>query len=114
MDHPLGGPPYAFEGSIKDASCTVCSFSLYMYCQYTCIFMCGHVVEFLFGKKVHAHVFMLYDQFDVNQYWVQFCCVQDFAQLSFFSQPDGCIMGNGTFKSSVLLPGYVLYHFDCD
>ncbi|ONK71943.1 uncharacterized protein A4U43_C04F14000 [Asparagus officinalis] len=30
---------------------------------------------------------------------------KDFVQLSFFSQPDGCIMGNGTFKSSVLLPG---------
>lgn len=29
---------------------------------------------------------------------------KDFIQLGFFSQPDGTIMGNGTFKSSVLLP----------
>ncbi|KAK1260823.1 hypothetical protein QJS04_geneDACA001995 [Acorus gramineus] len=30
---------------------------------------------------------------------------KDVIQLSFFSQPDGPIMGNGTFKSSELLPG---------
>ncbi|CAL9780957.1 unnamed protein product [Musa acuminata subsp. burmannicoides] len=30
---------------------------------------------------------------------------KDCIQLSFFSEPDGPIMGNGTFKSSVLVPG---------
>ncbi|KAJ8511728.1 hypothetical protein OPV22_002162 [Ensete ventricosum] len=30
---------------------------------------------------------------------------KDRIQLSFFSKPDGPIMGNGTFKSSVLVPG---------
>lgn len=31
--------------------------------------------------------------------------MQDYIQLSFFSVPDGPIMGNGTYKSSVLVPG---------
>ncbi|KAF9597398.1 hypothetical protein IFM89_017744 [Coptis chinensis] len=30
---------------------------------------------------------------------------KDFIRLSFFSQPDGPVMGNGTFKSSDLIPG---------
>ncbi|PIA53523.1 hypothetical protein AQUCO_00900248v1 [Aquilegia coerulea] len=30
---------------------------------------------------------------------------KDFIRLSFFSQPDGPVMGNGSFKSSVLIPG---------
>ncbi|XP_042419484.1 tripeptidyl-peptidase 2-like isoform X2 [Zingiber officinale] len=30
---------------------------------------------------------------------------KDYIQLSFFSVPDGPIMGNGTYKSSVLVPG---------
>ncbi|KAF0915843.1 hypothetical protein E2562_039168 [Oryza meyeriana var. granulata] len=30
---------------------------------------------------------------------------KDFIQLSFYSEPDGPIVGNGTFKSSVLVPG---------
>ncbi|MCL7039777.1 hypothetical protein MKW94_004668, partial [Papaver nudicaule] len=29
----------------------------------------------------------------------------DFIRLSFYSQPDGPVMGNGSFKSSDLLPG---------
>ncbi|KAG8059976.1 hypothetical protein GUJ93_ZPchr0002g26195 [Zizania palustris] len=30
---------------------------------------------------------------------------KDFIQLSFYSEPDGPVIGNGTFKSSVLVPG---------
>ncbi|WRX16951.1 Peptidase S8/S53 domain - like 10 [Theobroma cacao] len=30
---------------------------------------------------------------------------KDIARLNFFSEPDGPVMGNGTFKSSVLVPG---------
>uniref|UniRef100_A0A0E0CPF6 tripeptidyl-peptidase II n=1 Tax=Oryza meridionalis TaxID=40149 RepID=A0A0E0CPF6_9ORYZ len=30
---------------------------------------------------------------------------KDFIQLSFYSEPDGPIVGNGTFKSSILVPG---------
>uniref|UniRef100_A0A0E0K3A0 tripeptidyl-peptidase II n=1 Tax=Oryza punctata TaxID=4537 RepID=A0A0E0K3A0_ORYPU len=30
---------------------------------------------------------------------------KDFIQLSFYSEPDGPVVGNGTFKSSVLVPG---------
>lgn len=36
-----------------------------------------------------------------------FFCFQDVIRLSFFSQPDGPLMGNGSFKSSMLFPGYV-------
>lgn len=32
---------------------------------------------------------------------------QDVIRLSFFSQPDGSLMGNGSYRSSVLVPGYV-------
>jgi len=35
-----------------------------------------------------------------------FFLMQDVIRLSFFSQPDGPVMGNGTFKTSVLVPGY--------
>lgn len=31
--------------------------------------------------------------------------------MSFFSQPDGPVMGNGTYKSSVLIPGYIFFPF---
>ncbi|KQK00668.1 tripeptidyl-peptidase 2 isoform X2 [Brachypodium distachyon] len=30
---------------------------------------------------------------------------KDFIQLSFYSEPDGPVIGNGTFKSSILVPG---------
>jgi tripeptidyl-peptidase-2 len=30
---------------------------------------------------------------------------KDFIQLSFYSEPDGPTVGNGTFKSSILVPG---------
>jgi hypothetical protein len=32
--------------------------------------------------------------------------IQDVVRLSFFSQPDGPVTGSGSFKSSVLVPGY--------
>ena len=32
--------------------------------------------------------------------------IQDVVRLNFFSQPDGPVMGNGSYKSSVLVPGY--------
>lgn len=35
--------------------------------------------------------------------------LQDFIQLSFYSEPDGPTVGNGTFKSSILVPGYFLF-----
>lgn len=38
-----------------------------------------------------------------------FFLIQEAVRLSFFSQPDGPIMGNGAFKTSVLVPGYVLW-----
>lgn len=47
------------------------------------------------------------------KFWVPFnnftvfFLIQDVIRLSFFSQPDGPIMGNGTYKSSILVPGYV-------
>lgn len=34
--------------------------------------------------------------------------MQESIRLTFFSQPDGPIMGNGGFKSSTLIPGYDL------
>ena len=47
--------------------------------------------------------------------------LQDFIPLSFYSEPDGPIVGSGTFKSTILVPGYfilkcllfflLLYHF---
>lgn len=42
------------------------------------------------------------------------CCsdyfiIQEVMRLSFYSQPDGPVMGNGSFNSSLLVPGYVLF-----
>jgi tripeptidyl-peptidase-2 len=34
--------------------------------------------------------------------------LQDFIPLSFYSEPDGPIIGSGTFKSTILVPGYFL------
>lgn len=34
--------------------------------------------------------------------------LQEFIPLSFYSQPDGPIVGSGTFKSTILVPGYFL------
>jgi len=31
--------------------------------------------------------------------------LQDFIPLSFYSEPDGPIVGSGTFKSTILVPG---------
>lgn len=33
--------------------------------------------------------------------------LQEAIRLSFFSEPDGPVMGNGSFKSSILVPGYI-------
>jgi hypothetical protein len=37
-----------------------------------------------------------------------FFLIQDVIRLNFFSEPDGPVMGDGAFKSSVLVPGHVL------
>ena len=34
--------------------------------------------------------------------------LQDFIPLSFYSEPDGPIVGSGTFKSTILVPGYFI------
>jgi hypothetical protein len=34
--------------------------------------------------------------------------LQDVIPLSFYSEPDGPIVGSGTFKSTVLVPGYFI------
>jgi hypothetical protein len=34
--------------------------------------------------------------------------LQDFIPLSFYSDPDGPIVGSSTFKSTILVPGYFL------
>lgn len=38
--------------------------------------------------------------------------IQEVIQLSFYSQPDGHVMGNGSFQSSILIPGYAFYLLD--
>lgn len=38
-----------------------------------------------------------------------FFLIQDVIRLNFFSEPDGPVMGNGAFKSSILVPGYVVW-----
>jgi tripeptidyl-peptidase II len=34
--------------------------------------------------------------------------LQDLIPLSFYSEPDGSVIGSGTFKSCILIPGYFL------
>ncbi|PPR89054.1 hypothetical protein GOBAR_AA31630 [Gossypium barbadense] len=61
------------------------------------------------GAEVKPHIPLLNNRIYDTKFESQFYMIsdtnKDVVRLNFFSEPDGPVMGNGTFKSSVLVPG---------